>query len=267
MPRVRSLLLCLLSLLSVGPWPGRASAEPKLAPEVAAVRDCAERNLPKRTARQKLVLERAVGGAEARRLEATLLWKRGEDGLSRVRVDVDAPPTERGTAFLLIEREGEDDMFSYLPEYRRVRRITSRAVTGSFLGTDLSYEDFQQLEGLAEHAEITRLPDEAVDGRPAYVLEGVSGDGAPSSYQRVRSWFDRASCVLLRAELTGPGVRREVAVAWADVERVGERYLPRRLTLRDLEKGSETRLSILETEWDPELPDSLFSETGLAKGH
>ena len=140
-------------------------------------------------------------------------------------------------------------------------------LTGSFLGTDLSYEDFQQLQGLAEHAEIARLPDAAVEGRPAYVLEGVTGNGAPSSYQRVRSWFDRESCVLLRAELTGPGLRREVEVAWADVERVGERYLPRRLTLRDLEKGSETRLSILETDWDPELPDSLFSETGLAKGH
>ena len=104
---MRSLLLGLLSLLPVGPWPGGASAEPKLAPEVAEVRDCAERNLPQRTARQKLVLERVVAGSEARRLEATLLWKRGEDGLSRVRVDVDAPPTERGTAFLLVEREGE----------------------------------------------------------------------------------------------------------------------------------------------------------------
>jgi hypothetical protein len=37
--------------------------------------------------------------------------------------------------------------------------------------------------------------------------------------------------------------------------------------LRDLTKGSETRLSIGETEWDVELPDSLFSEGDLAKGH
>lgn len=258
---------CLLVLLSVAPWPGGVSAAPALEPGVAEVRECAERNLPKRSARQRLVLERIVAGADARRLEATLLWKRGADGLSRVRVTVEAPQTERGTAFLLIEREGEDDMFSYLPEYRRVRRITSRAITGSFLGTDLSYEDFQQLQGLADHARISRLADGSIGGRPVYVLEGVAADGAASSYERVRSYFDRESCVLLRAELSGPGVDREVEVAWPDVERVGERWIPRRLTLRDRKKGSETRLSILESEWDAELPDSLFTETGLAKGH
>ena len=256
-----------LAFLSVALRPGPAPATPALEPGVAEVRECAERNFPKRSARQRLVLERAVEGADTRRLETTLLWKRGDDGLSRVRVTVDAPQQERGTAFLLIEREGEDVMFSYLPEYRKVRRITSRAITGSFLGTDLSYEDFQQLQGLAEHAQISRLPDGSIGGRPVYVLEGVAVDGGTSAYERVRSYFDRESCVLLRAELSGRGVDREVEVAWPDVERVGERWVPRRLVLRDRKKGSETRLSILETEWDVELPDGLFSETGLAKGH
>jgi hypothetical protein len=264
---VRNPVPCLLVLLSFAPWPGPAPAAPALEPGVAEVRECAERNLPKHTARQRLVLERVAKGADARRLEATLLWKRGEDGLSRVRVTVEAPQAERGTAFLLIEREGEDDMFSYLPEYRRVRRLTSRAVTGSFLGTDLSYEDFQQLQGLADDARVSRQPDSAIGGRPVYVLEGVAGSGAASSGERVRSYFDRESCVLLRAELSGGENEREVEVAWADVERVGEHWVPRRLVLRDLTKGSETRLSIGETEWDVELPDSLFSERDLAKGH
>jgi hypothetical protein len=267
MARVRSSLLCLLALLPVAPWPGRVSAAPALEPGVAEVRDCAERNLPQRSARQRLALDRVVEGVEARRLEATLLWKRGEDGFARLRVTVEAPKPERGTAFLLIEREGEDLMFSYLPEFRKVRRITSRAVTGSFLGTDLSYEDFQQLQGLAEHARIARLPDGSIGGRAVYVLEAVSGNEVASAYERVRSYFDRESCVLLRAELSGPGIDREVEVAWPDVGRVGERWIPRQLTLRDRGKGSQTRLSILETDWDAELPDSLFTETALAKGH
>lgn len=256
----------LFVLLAVG-WPLPLRAAPPLAPGVAEVRECAERNLPKRSARQRLVLERAVRGAEARRLEATLLWKRGADGFARVRVTVDAPQAERGTAFLLIEREGEDHMFSYLPEYRRVRRITSRAITGSFLGTDLSYEDFQQLQGLSENSRVSRLADGSLGGRPVYVLEGLAEPGSPSSYERVRSYFDRESCVLLRAELSGPGVEREVEVAWPDVERVDGRWIPRRLVLHDLKKGSETRLSILASEWDAELADRLFSEAALAKGH
>lgn len=237
-----------------------------LGPGVQEVRDCAERNMPQRTARQQLVLERSAEGNDARRLETTLLWKRGEDGLSRLRVTVDAPQAERGTAFLLIEREGENDMFSYLPEFRKVRRITSRAISGSFLGTDLTYEDFQELRGLAEHARIDRLPDETIGGRASYVLEGIPEAGANSSYERVRSWIDRESCVLLRAELSGKGIDRTVEVAWADVTRVGERFVPKHLTLRDRSNGSETRVSILETEWDIELPDRLFTQAELDKG-
>jgi hypothetical protein len=252
----------LLLLLSGRPV---VAAEP-LPPEVEAVRACAERNLPERSASQKLQIERRVGSAEARRLEARLLWKRASDGLARVRVDVDAPETERGTAFLLVEREGEDDMFSYLPEFRRVRRITSRAVTGSFLGTDLSYEDFQQLQGLADHARVERLPDASLDGRSVYVLESTAGNGSASAYERVRTFLDRESCVLLRAELTGRDADREIEIAWKDVERMGERWVPKHLVLRDRAKGSETRLSILDVSWEVELPDRLFTAADLAKG-
>jgi outer membrane lipoprotein-sorting protein len=253
-----------LLLLALLPAPGAARDD--LPPEVAEVRDCAERNFPAQSARQKLVLERSVEGADARRLEATLLWKRGEDGLARVRVTVDAPQAERGTAFLLIEREGEDEMFSYLPEFRKVRRITSRSVNGSFLGSDLSYEDFQELRGLSEHARVERLPDETVRGRASYVLVGTPEAGSGSRYERVRSFIDRETCVLLRAELTGAGVDRVAEVAFADVERVGERWVPKRLVLHDRANGSETRVSILETEWDTELPDRLFTQTELGKG-
>jgi hypothetical protein len=251
-----------LAFLLLGLFPAAAAAPDP----VAEVRECAEKNLPRRTARQKVVLERAVDGSDARRLEATLLWKRFADGFARVRVTVDAPQKERGTAVLLIERDGEDEMFSYLPEYRKVRRITSRAITGSFLGTDLSYEDFQQLQGFADDGELTRLPDDTIAGRPVYVLEGVPANGSGSAYERVRSYFDRESCVLLRAELSGRGVEREIEVAWPDVERVGERFVPKRLVLRDRKKRSETRLQVLKTEWDAELPDRLFSESALATG-
>lgn len=258
--------LAVVAVLSLSAPRMAAAAEP-LPPEVREVQDCAKRNFPGHSARQKLRFERTKRGSEARRLDATLLWKRAADGFSRVYLTVDAPEQERGTAFLLIEREGDDLMFSYLPEFRKVRRISSRAVTGSFLGTDLSYEDFQQLQGLGEDGDVTRLPDESLDGRPTYVLEAIRNGGGGSSYERVRSWFDRETCVLRRAELTGPGVDRVVEVDWSDVERSGERWIPKRVLLRDRGEESETRLSMLKVEWDVDLPDRLFNESELGKGN
>jgi hypothetical protein len=199
----------------------RVRAAPELGPGVAEVRECAERNFPEHTARQKLVLERSVAGSEARRLEATLLWKRSEGEFSRVRVTVDAPQQERGTAFLLIEREGEDDMFSYLPEYRKVRRITSRAVTGPFLGTDLSYEDFQQLQVRDKDARSRALPTARSTGGPVRAGRQLATAGA-SAYERVRTYIDRESCVAPRRTV---GARRRARGrgAWADRRARGER--------------------------------------------
>jgi hypothetical protein len=56
-------------------------------------------------------------------------------------------------------------------------------------------------------------------------------------------------------------------VAWADVERSGERWIPKRLLLRDRAKESETLLTILKAEWDVDLPDRLFNQGELGKGH
>ena len=46
------------------------------------------------------------------------------------------------SVFLKIEHENKDDeMKIYLPGFKKVRRISSKKKTDSFMGSDLSYED------------------------------------------------------------------------------------------------------------------------------
>jgi len=52
------------------------------------------------------------------------------------------PADDRGTAFLKIEKDGEDDFMSmWVPSYNRYRRISSSKKTDAFMGSDLSFED------------------------------------------------------------------------------------------------------------------------------
>lgn len=242
----------------------------ELGPGVEDVQKCVERNEPKTSARQKIVLARKDASGESLELHATLLWKRAKDGRSRVLVYVDEPPDERGTAFLLIEREGGNDMFSYLPEYKKIRRITARSISGSFLGTDLTYEDVEELQLMADHAKVERLPDGSIDGRPTYVLVGYPAADSGSSYRKVVSQVDRETCVLLRTELYGDGEQpiREINIAFADVEKLAERWIPRKVTVADREKDSQTTLTVKKIELDVEIPDKTFSQTELNRtGH
>src|SRR6185295_20323204 len=91
---------------------------------IEEIQECARKNLPAHSARQDLNLLVRDGTGQEQTIEAELFWKRGDDGRSRVLVRVEAPPDLRGSAFLLIEREGASDMFSYLPELKKVPRIT-----------------------------------------------------------------------------------------------------------------------------------------------
>jgi hypothetical protein len=232
---------------------------------VAEVQACVEKNLPAKSVEQSLVLETKDAAGSEQRLEATLAWKPDEEGRSRVLVRVEAPADLRGSAFLAIEREsGDPDLFSYLPELKKVRRISGRTVSGSLFGTDLSYEDIAHVQGIGASARIEKLPDEAVDGRTAHVLRALPAPG--SAYAEVRSWIDAERCVVRRIEFRdGPdSVAKELVAPWEDVTDEGGRWLPRVLVVRDLAEGGETRLTVEKARYDVELHERLFSQGGLA---
>lgn len=240
----------------------------ELGEGVQEVRDCAEKNAP-RAGRQQLRLERTDRGGGKRTLEATAWWKRDEGDRTRFLVRVEAPLDERGSAFLFIEREdGENDLFTYLPELRTVRRISNRTVSGSFFGTDFSYEDVVEFQGEAEHARVELLPDEELEGRRVRVLEATPAPGAGSAYERVVSRIDAETCAVLQVDMFAEAGRRskEMRVAWADVEKDGDYWRPRKVLIRDLDKGTETLLELGKGDWQAEVSDRLFNQSELAKG-
>jgi Outer membrane lipoprotein-sorting protein len=238
-----------------------------LGPGVQEVQRCIERNLPEHSSRQAVVLERRDRAGNERRLEATVWWKRDAQGRSHVLARVDAPPDERGTGFLMIEGEGGAELFSYLPELGRVRRVTSRSAS-TFLGTDLSWEDLEELRAVASRARVERLPDATLGGRAVYVLSGTPADGSLSAYERVVSQIDRETCIALHVSLQGAGDRvlKELVVEFPDVEKQGEHWLPRKVRFRNLANGSETRLTLEKVEFEVDIPDRLFTQNELAKG-
>jgi outer membrane lipoprotein-sorting protein len=230
--------------------------------DVAAVLACMRQNAPK-TALVQTVQLLAVDRAGGKREEtAKLFAKRSPDGRGRVLLRVEDPPDLRGSAFLLIQKEKGSDMFVYLPEMKKVRRISKRHLSGKLFGTDFSYEDAERLYGAGREGELKRLADAERDGRPVYVLEAAPGEG--SDYERVVSSVDRETCVPLEVIFYAKGKERKVlSVDPTRITKEGEVHVPRLVTMRDLERGTESRITTLDVSVDPDLKDSTFSAAAL----
>lgn len=253
----------LLACASVRAEPTIAGTTDKIDDPVLAA--CLERTLPARGLRQRVDLQVFDDTGSAAVSEATLYWQRTEGQRSRFLVRLDAPPLRAGIAVLAIERDRpEPDMYLYLPDLRQTRRVTGRTFSGSMLGTDFSYEDYAQVQGLLKNGELRRLPDERFEDRDVLVVE-LLPQSKRSAYARVVSSIDRERCVPLFTRFIGRDgtTLKELSVDLASIEPIGDRHVARRLVMRDLVQDTRTELDVREIELDPPMGDSLFAPSSL----
>jgi hypothetical protein len=195
-------------------------------------------------------------------------WKRGEDGLSKVALRVSEPQDLRGTSFLMIEQHGRPpDLFSYLPELEKVRRITMRAAAGQLFGSDFSYEDFQRIQNLARSANSKLRADTQVDGRTAWEIETIPGPEEGSEYTRIVSAIDQERCVPLQVKFY-TGAEEPVKlllVPAAKVHRQGDGWVPMELTMKDLDGDTHSVLIVKDVALDLDISDRDFTQSAMRR--
>jgi Outer membrane lipoprotein-sorting protein len=257
--------LAVLLLLGLAAPAVRSDPTPETAREIE---DCARATLPRDSSIQTVFLSARDRAGGSRDLRARIYWKRFDDGRSRVLLRVTDPPDMRGAGLLFVEKETRNDTFLYLPALRRVRRVTTRMVSSTLFGTDLSLEDFERLQGLARGPDPTRLPDGVVRDRPVYVLEAELGNGADSAYERIVSYIDRETCVPLRVEYYEPGgrLRKAIEADPAQIVSAGGARVPRHLSATDLRDDTSTEIVVEEIEVGAPVSRHLFSARFLETG-
>jgi len=224
-------------------------------------------NLPALSSVQTVSLRHVDRTGGERTLEAKIFWKRAE-GLSRVRIQVHAPPDDRGSAYLLRENAtGDPEMFVYLPELDKSRRIHPSGASGALFGTDFSYEDVGRIQDLGPDVRAELLPEASLgDIRVAVVAVTVPPEGG-SSYSRIVYSVDAERCVPLLIEFhdAGGALLKRLTADPAKVTREGRGWLVRSVSLEDLKNETRTDLVVEDIEVEAKLSESLFSQADLAR--
>jgi len=110
----------------------------------------------------------------------------------------DSPKDVKGTSFLSFSHTvGNDDQWLYLPALKRVKRISSRNKSGSFMGSEFSFEDLTSFE--VEKYDYLYLRDETFDGEKCWVITQFPLD-KNSGYKRRIVWIDQSEYRIRKTE-------------------------------------------------------------------
>lgn len=122
-----------------------AFADAKKGLAVAKKMDKANQGYQGEQSEMDMILINARGEKIERKMESKIL--EGKDDGDRSIIIFNWPADVKGTKMLTwTHKEGSDDQWLYLPAIKRVKRISSRNKSGSFMGSEFSYEDLGSQE-------------------------------------------------------------------------------------------------------------------------
>ena len=173
--------LTLSFMLSLFLLPIVASAETPEEKGLAIVQEMDRRGegFQDSTADMIMRLRNKQGQESAREIRSRVL-EVVDDGDKSLSI-FDTPKDVKGTAFLTFSHKvGDDDQWLYLPALKRVKRISSRNKTGSFMGSEFSYEDMSSM--VVEKYSYKWLRDEEYEGQDCFVVELYPVDKKNSGY-------------------------------------------------------------------------------------
>lgn len=153
------------------------------------------------TSEMEMVLRNRHGDESLRQMRTKTLEVK-DDG-DRSLLVFQNPRDVKGTALLTwSHRVGNDDRWLYLPALKRVKRISSSNQTGSFMGSEFTYEDLGSRE--VEKYNYKRLRDvpcpcDEFEGATCFVSESYPME-KESGYTRIVGWIDRKEYRVCKAE-------------------------------------------------------------------
>lgn len=204
------------------------------------------------------------GGGSRDRVRDFFEYRRdGEGSESWVLVRFTAPVNIADTGLLVHNHtDGATDQWLYLPAAQRVRRVSSANRGGSFVQSDLFFEDLE--DRLPEEDHHRLLGEEAFQGVVVKMLESVPVDPANSVYSRRVSWIHPETLLPLRIDYFQGGDEPFKRFETQRIDSVQGYWTVMASTMTTLATGHQTQMSVQTVVYDQGLPESLFSARALA---
>lgn len=173
-----------------------------------------------------------------------------------------APADDKGVAYLKIEHQDKkDDMKLWLPNFKKIRRISSRKKSESFMGSDMSYEDMTSRD-LNEYS-YSIIGSEMINNNDCYILESIPR-GIKSEYSKHISWVTKDTYLTLKEESfdQNGALLKSKLIAYQKIKAYD---IMKELHVKNVQRNHQTVLKFNDLEVDTGIKDNIFHEKNLKR--
>ena len=174
-----------------------------------------------------------------------------------------SPADDKGVAFLKIEHDDKDDeMRMWLPAFKKIRRISAKKRSDSFMGSDMSYEDMSSRQ--LDEFKYTLIGQEVYDSISCYLLESKPKEHIRTEYSHHVTWVDSALLIPIKEESYDKSgqLLKEKYFSYTMIK---EYQILKKIHVTNIQKNHSTTLNFDNIELDTGVVDELFHERYLKR--
>jgi outer membrane lipoprotein-sorting protein len=213
--------------------------------------------------RSRMVITARDGSVSERVLDQ--YSKDGPRG-SRSVIVFQRPAGVANTRFLTMETPGgADDRWIFLPSLGKVRRIAASEGSGSFMGTDFSYDDISSSDRDVDLDNHRLSGEDTLNGRACYVIESVPKDSS-YQYSKMVQWIDKDNSVIHKIDLYDRRGNPVKVLEILDLKEVQGRLSPMETRMTTLGAGTRTSLIAEILKYNDPIPEGVFTTRFLETG-
>lgn len=187
--------------------------------------------------------------------------KNGKDG-DKSLMEFKMPLDVKGTKFLTHEKiDKNNNQWLYLPALKRIKRITSKNKSGSFMGSEFSYEDIASREP-SKYDYSKEYEEVELKGIKSYKYERYPKD-ENSGYSKQIVWVDASRFVGLKIEFYDRKKELFKTATYSNYKKIGDTYRVGNIFMQNHQNHQSTKLNYLEDEIHLNLDASLFTKRYL----
>ncbi len=199
-----------------------------------------------------------IHGRRASRTVASKSWIRG---IKQSFTEYLAPARDAGTKMLKLD----DELWTYSPASDRTIKISGHLLRQSVMGSDLSYEDMMEDPELTKLYRAKVVGEELLHERNCWILELTAKTEDVAYYTR-KLWVDKERFVLHKESRYAKSGKLLKTTEIKTMRRINNRWVAEHIIFKDeLKEGQGTEFIIDDIQYNPPIPEHIFSKAALKK--